>query len=431
MKRIEILGRAVHRGWIIVAIILLAHFGLYATSQISFVPMSLSAGVLCLSVFVLFRDEVSGLFSAPQGKNPNDPMILHNAISGAVLSGFPNPVIVVDGEGRIVLANGDVHPLIANAAPGRALSSVMRTPAVLDAVARIRDGGEAETVEFETPGATESYSQAHCVPMHIGEDDLAELFVLIVLHDLTAARRGDQMRVDFIANVSHELKTPLAALAGFIETLQGPAREDAEAREKFLAIMHKQSTRMGRLVDDLLSLSRIELDEHVPPSEIVQLKEVIEEVISNIKPVADERNVTVDYRADDDLPPMVASRDQLFQVFQNLITNAIKYGGSDSTVEVSVYLEHKLQDESGGKSIRVDVTDHGPGIAREHIPRLTERFYRVDENQSRTSGGTGLGLAIVKHIVARHRGEFSIQSMPGKGSTFSVVIPITLPESVS
>ena len=373
----------------------------------------------------VIKRKFDDLFGATGNREDQDTSKISDAIAGAVLARFPDPVIVLDQDGRVVLSNAEMHPLIANAAPGRILSSIMRAPAVLDAVARIRDGGEAETVEFETPGATESHSEAHCLPQRMGEDEDAALYVLIVLNDLTAARRVDQMRVDFIANVSHELKTPLASLVGFIETLQGPAREDEEARTKFLAIMQKQSTRMGRLVDDLLSLSRIELDEHVPPTDPVDLKEVIEEVISNVNPVADERNVKIALHADSELPTMLASRDQMFQVFQNLITNAVKYGGDNSKVEVSIFLEHKLQDESGDETIRVDVTDFGPGIAREHIPRLTERFYRVDENQSRTSGGTGLGLAIVKHIVARHRGEFSIQSVPGRGSTFSVSIPVS------
>ncbi len=426
MKPIEIFGRKVHRGWLIVIAILVAHLGLYALGQVTMVPLALSAGALCILVLITFRHEMDGLFRAGADNNADDPTALQSAIAESVLAHFPDPILVLDGDARVVLSNGEFHPIIANAAPGRMLSSVFRTPAILDAVTRILDGGEAETIEFETPGVTENHSQAHCVPLARRDEEANDLFVLIVVHDLTAVRRVDQMRVDFIANVSHELKTPLASLVGFIDTLLGPARDDEEAREKFLAIMQKQSTRMGRLVDDLLSLSRIELNEHVPPTEKVLLKEVIEEVISNVQPVAQEQGVSIELSTDDELPAMLASRDQMFQVFQNLIVNAVKYGGRGNSVEVSVFLEHKLQDETGEETVRVDVTDHGPGIAREHIPRLTERFYRVDENQSRTGGGTGLGLAIVKHIVARHRGQFSIQSMIGKGSTFSVVMPVSM-----
>ncbi len=417
------------REWLLIGAIVAAHLGLYWIAALPFLPLLISAVGLSALTFVLQVSKSRRIFSAAKQDEDEGSAAHVNEVAGAVLLQFPDPLIVLDGDGRVVLSNADIHQSIANAAPGRILSAVMRTPAVLDAVARIYDGGEAETVEFETPGATESHSHAHCLPMQIGKGDDLRLFVLIILHDLTAARRVDQMRVDFIANVSHELKTPLTSLAGFIETLQGPARDDEEAREKFLEIMQKQSTRMGRLVDDLLSLSRIELDEHVPPSDTVQTNEVITEVISNVRPVAEERKVSIAFHTEEDLPNMLASRDQMFQVFQNLIMNAVKYGGSNNRVEVSVYLEHKVQDESDEEAIRVDVTDHGPGIAREHIPRLTERFYRVDENQSRTSGGTGLGLAIVKHIVARHRGEFSIQSTLGKGSTFSVVIPVFSAES--
>jgi two-component system phosphate regulon sensor histidine kinase PhoR len=245
---------------------------------------------------------------------------------------------------------------------------------------------------------------------------------LITLRDLTESRKVERMRVDFIANASHELRTPLASLLGFVETLQGPARDDARARQKFLGIMREQGRRMARLVDDLLSLSRIEQNQHVRPETPVDLALVARHVADTLAPLAGEMAVDLDVQASRPLIVM-GDRDELVRVAENLVENAIKYGAPSPENE----------SKRGHVEIRVTrlkregllaVRDHGPGIAPEHLPRLTERFYRIDASQSRSKGGTGLGLAIVKHIIARHRGRLTIASDIGQGSTFVAAIPL-------
>ncbi len=227
------------------------------------------------------------------------------------------------------------------------------------------------------------------------------------------------MRVDFVANASHELRTPLASLLGFVETLRGPARDDAAARERFLAIMETQARRMARLVDDLLSLSRIELKAHVRPLDRVDLGAVVRQIADALKPLAAERGTVLRLVLPERGGDVLGDRDELLRVFENLIENAIKYGKDQGQVEVTL---RRLANEGGPERIEVQVTDDGPGVAPQHLPRLTERFYRVDAVASRGAGGTGLGLAIVKHIVMRHRGRLEIDSTPGKGSTFKVIL---------
>jgi two-component system, OmpR family, phosphate regulon sensor histidine kinase PhoR len=233
------------------------------------------------------------------------------------------------------------------------------------------------------------------------------------------------MRADFIANASHELRTPLTTLTGFIETLRGPAREDAEARERFLAIMHEQAARMIRLVEDLLSLSRIELNEHVMPQGRVALGPLLHHLADALELRAGERGMCIRLDLPPDLPDVLGDRDELAQVFQNLVDNGIKYGraASEITVATATGVRPLYSGDTGGSAfVSVAVRDRGEGIAREHLPRLTERFYRVDTARSREMGGTGLGLAIVKHILNRHRGFLEIESTPGMGSVFTVFL---------
>ena len=234
------------------------------------------------------------------------------------------------------------------------------------------------------------------------------------------------MRADFVANASHEIRTPLATLMGFIETLQGSARDDPAARERFLAIMDQHSKRMARLVEDLLSLSRIEMNEHTPPTEAVPLSSMLANVHNTLAWQAEKRGVTVAIDAEDGLPPVIGDGDELTQVFLNLVDNAIKYGNAEETVTIEARQVAEVQTAGwmAGKdgAVSVSITDRGAGIPREHLPRLTERFYRVDKARSRELGGTGLGLAIVKHIVNRHRGALAIDSTPGEGSTFTVYL---------
>jgi two-component system phosphate regulon sensor histidine kinase PhoR len=242
---------------------------------------------------------------------------------------------------------------------------------------------------------------------------------MLTFHDITAIKRSEQMRADFVANASHELRTPLSTLIGFIETLRGPARDDPAARDRFLAIMEEQAGRMSRLINDLLSLSRIELDEHTLPAGQVDLLAVVRAVVDTLEMQADAKNMKIVLQAPEALPPVTGDPDQLTQVFQNLVDNAIKYARAGTEVTVSA----TGPDGQRRGHVSVAVRDCGDGIARNHLPRLTERFYRVDPARSRALGGTGLGLAIAKHIVSRHRGRLSIDSEVGKGSVFTVTLP--------
>jgi len=357
----------------------------------------------------------------------------------AILSAFrnfPNPIIWLDSNGSISLANEAAVQHFGESLSDRHITSVLRAPSVIEAINKVLEGGAAERVAYTEPVPVERHFEALVSPIRLspklasapGE---ANASALLVLQDFTAIKRTDQMRADFVANSSHELRTPLASLNGFIETLRGPARDDPEARDKFLSIMEEQAARMGRLIDDLLSLGRIELNEHVSPDDPVNLLKVTEEVVSATKPQAQKKGMAVTIQLSDDLtaeaeshtvPLVPGDRDELYQVLQNLVDNAIKYGKADGHVAVEIKTQNdEVSDEP---QIAVSVIDDGEGIPREHIPRLTERFYRVDVQRSRDTGGTGLGLAIVKHIVNRHRGRLTIESEVGQGSSFTVALPI-------
>jgi two-component system phosphate regulon sensor histidine kinase PhoR len=336
------------------------------------------------------------------------------ATAEAVIAAVPDPLIMIDRQRRIVRSNLAAAEFIGPAAPPRDLASALRNPVLLAAADAVLRGEPVRSVEFALSGPIERMLRAHFAL--IGEPVPDGAAAILTLHDVTALKRSEQMRADFVANAGHELKTPLAALIGFIETLLGPAREDVSARERFLGIMREQAQRMARLVDDLLSLSRIELNEHVAPTDEVELAPVIEEVTRGLELRAAERGIRIVCALPADLPEVQGDRDELAQIFQNLLDNAVKYGRPDSEISVS----GGIGSERTRELVRVAVTDRGDGIPSEQLPRLTERFYRVDTARSRELGGTGLGLAIVKHILNRHRGRLDIASEVGQGSTFTV-----------
>lgn len=344
-----------------------------------------------------------------------------------VIELLETPALLLDGQGQVGASNRGVRELFPNVAPGMSLVQVTRNPELLSAVATASQGDAGRTLHVADRfghgrrlmiAVTRVPDQL--VPAAAGGEPSGPV-LLLQFRDLTEQDRLAQMRSDFIANASHELRTPLASLKGFIETLKGPARDDPKARERFLVIMEAQAARMARILDDLLSLSRIEMRAHLMPEGIVDLAEIVRSVVHGLGPIMGKTTVAVKLESPDVGYRVRGDRDELEQVFQNLIHNGIKYGRDEGHVEVA--LRH-LPD-SGGRSgqIVVAVRDDGPGIAEEHIPRLTERFYRVDTAVSRERGGTGLGLAIVKHILNRHRGEINITSKLGEGSTFAVVLP--------
>ncbi len=336
------------------------------------------------------------------------------AATQAVLAALPDPMILLDDRRRAVRANAAASEMFASDIVGRDLASTLRHPAVLAAADAVLRGEGERMVEFALGLPVERQLSARIAPLHA---HVAAGAAIVTLHDLTASKRSEQMRADFVANASHELRTPLATLLGFIETLRGPARDDREAHDRFLAIMHEQASRMARLIEDLLSLSRIEMNEHVLPTGRANLRHVLGSVAATLELRAKARGMRIVLDLPEDLPEVVGEPDELAQVFQNLFDNAIKYSHEGSPIEISARIDRRA---AGPPFVAVAVRDHGEGIRREHLPRLTERFYRVDTARSRAMGGTGLGLAIVKHIVNRHRGRLDIASELGEGSVFTV-----------
>jgi two-component system, OmpR family, phosphate regulon sensor histidine kinase PhoR len=342
----------------------------------------------------------------------------HSALQ-SIVQALPDASVAVDAQERVIACNAAARILAPGLRLGEPVWRAWRTPALLNGLRAVAASGAAQTVELPELVPSERWHQVQIAPLSLttprqGRPDA----VLMIFQDLTPLRRSEEMRADFVANASHELRTPLATLLGFIETLQGPARNDPPARERFLHIMHEQARRMTRLIDDLLSLSRIELKEHVRPSGEVDLAGTVRQVAEALQTLARDRGVEMLLT----LPPgqilIRGDRDELSRVFENLVENALKYAAVGKRIEIALLIDSAKREAS------VAVHDQGPGIAPEHLPRLTERFYRVDVAHSRAQGGTGLGLALVKHIVNHHGGRLAIESVPGQGATFTVHLPL-------
>jgi two-component system phosphate regulon sensor histidine kinase PhoR len=340
----------------------------------------------------------------------------------AIVSGLPDPVIVLDSDGRVRTFNAGAAMLAPALRRGEPASIALRAPELLDAIRTASATGKPQRVEFSARIPSVRWSEATVAPMAPSpQTEGRPSGLVITVHDLTPIRRVEEMRADFVANASHELRTPLAALAGFIETLQGPARDDPAARERFLGIMREQAWRMARLIDDLLSLSRIELRAHMRPDTPVELPAIVRQVADGLQTLARDRGVTIELAIPDEPLQVLGDRDELLRLFENLVENALKYGASGKRVDIALA---RVETADRKHEAHVMVRDYGPGIAAEHLPRLTERFYRVDVGESRAQGGTGLGLALVKHILNRHQGRLSIESKPGEGATFTVRLPL-------
>ena len=327
----------------------------------------------------------------------------------ALVSALPDAALILSHDLIVVSSNELMNALLESDPKGEHITSFFRAPSVLQAAKAALTTGEKSNVKF-TPKVRSSRSFDVFVSAFEADETFAKN-VLLIVRDLTYQQQIERMRSDFVANASHELRTPLATLAGFIETMQGPARQDAAARDKFLVLMKTQTDRMARLTDDLLSLSRIEINEHVRPTHKVEISALLNQCANFLASTAKLADCRIDIQVDTDIM-VIGDADQLLQVFQNLLENAIKYGGKGKLVNVSAKRLPNATD--------VTIRDYGAGIAVHHIPRLTERFYRVDVQDSRTLGGTGLGLAIVKHILNRHGGKLIIESELGKGSSFTV-----------
>lgn len=366
-------------------------------------------------------------------------------VMATMLEKISVPILLIGPGGRIEQANPAARALLALGAEGGLLSTSLRQPRVLEAVSAALRGERGSVVEYATLAPLESHVRAFVEPIRLSVPGPMPWRAMLVLADETSSKRAERMRADFLANASHELRTPLASLSGFIDTLRGPARDDEEARDRFLGIMREQTDRMRRLIDDLLSLSRVEMNEHLPPSGTVDLRSLVPDVIDSLRPMADARAIKLTTRLPETPVTVTGDRDQVYEVVENLIENAIKYSREDSVVEISA-LDDCPRDRAeqeperlGETSARlllagppfdararygvVRVRDHGSGIDRRYLPRLSERFFRVDGQKSGPAAGTGLGLAIVKHIVTRHRGGFAVESAPGSGTRFTIFLP--------
>jgi len=415
-----------------------------------------AAVMVALSSWIIHRrpDEAALPVDPTETEPQADRLLLES-----VFEALADPVLVVSGGEaddiagrRIVLANTAARDLLRIHAEGALLVPVLRDPAVLEAVDEALFGGLTRTTDYAGVGAQTRHWRALTRPLPSPD---SRTLALLVLRDETDVRRMELMRVDFLANASHELKTPLASLSGFIETLKGHAKDDPKARDKFLDIMATQADRMSRLVSDLLSLSRIELNEHIPPAGRVDLARAAADVVDAVSILSADRDVTVSLPDRDISAPVSGDRDEILQVVQNLVDNAIKYSPSGGMVEIVIQPDIALDEasapwsggnrgdgatrlplvtpdrETGQRYAAVTVRDHGPGLAREHLPRLTERFYRVEGQKSGERQGTGLGLAIVKHIVNRHRGGLTVESAPGKGAGFTAYFPVAAARSTT
>ncbi len=341
----------------------------------------------------------------------------------ALLNALPDPILLVRGDRIVERANIAANRLLEHDSTGKPIEAALRDPGLLAAIDDALEIGDGAEVNLHLAGPPARAFGGQVVPIRWHEHRA----VLVSLRELTEQVMIERMRADFVANASHELRTPLTVLRGFIETLMGAAKNDPEAQARFLKTMEAEAERMSRLVNDLLSLSRIEQNEHVPPDEKVDLKQALGGVIDALRGYANDRSVKLATEVPSDLPQVIGDFDQVMQLFTNLIDNAIKYGGEESHVRVVARYDEAMSSGAGpltGRAaVEVKVIDNGPGIEREHLPRLTERFFRVDPALSRHLGSTGLGLAIVKHILRRHRGHLNIESELGGGTTITVYLP--------
>ena len=331
------------------------------------------------------------------------------------------PVVLIGPDRRVARINRFATTLLPRDLEGRHFITALRQPDLLDAIESTFAQGQPNSAPYlSSNSATETKYDVLVAPV----DRESGRFVLLSFRDITDRDAASQSRRDFVANVSHELRTPLTAMSGFIETLTGAAKDDPEARQRFLSIMSHEVGRMNRLVEDLLSLSRVQATERVRPTEKVNLVETLRTSIARLSNKAQETGVVIEESFPRKTPLIPGDSDQMVQVFTNLLENALRYGGAGGRVRVRVS-ESDNEPALRAAAVRIDIIDYGVGIDPHDIPRLTERFYRVDDHRSRDMGGTGLGLAIVKHIIGRHRGRLQIASKPGKGSCFSVILPLS------
>lgn len=352
---------------------------------------------------------------------PRPQLVSDDRTVFAVVDALADAGLVLDRRGVVLHANAAARQQFPSVSRGNPLTLSLRNPLLVEAFDHAMRSGSGRTVELHETIPSETWAKVVLSPLrHEGQEWLEDedRQLLVTFQSLTELKRVDALRSDFIANASHEMRTPLASLIGFIDTLLGPAAKDTAAREKFLLIMRGQAERMSKLIDDMLSLSRIEMHQHVRPTGSIELAGLLREVRDGLMMQARAADLEIRMTVFDGPSAVTGDRGQLYEVFENLVENAIKYGAGGKFIEIALAPSGRP-----GFQQQVTVIDHGPGVEPEHVPRLTERFYRIDADASRKKKGTGLGLAIVKHIVNRHRGQLSIKSKPGEGMRVDVFLP--------
>ena len=400
------------RQWIILAAAL-AMLGLYWAGGARPVPVLLA--MVAVVVVAALAPRHTRQHDNPGATPRTSGRVLDSISPVDLAAAVPDPLLLFDRQGIVVHANDSAKTFLGSVSPGMAVQLKFRAPEMQELIEQVLSAPGPRAIDYVERVPIERAFRVVATPVGEGTG----LFALI-FRDQSEARRIDRMRADFIANASHELRTPLASITGFIETLRGPAKNDAAAHDNFLQIMQSQTGRMARLIDDLLSLSRLEMKPYLRPGTKVDIRETVESVIDSLNPLARESGIVIVKELPAGPVEVPGSRDELFQVFENLLENACKYGQSGGRVVVAIDAP-----EAAGKSeVTVSFRDFGPGIAEEHIPRITERFYRVDVETSRAQKGTGLGLSIVKHILTRHNARLSIKSEVGKGALFTVHLPM-------
>lgn len=346
---------------------------------------------------------------------------MENSRFDLVLDGLNASVFIIDAHREVTFANKAAKKRFGEAVVGDSFVRIVRQPDCLAAIDAVMNGEGERRVEITMGSAPSTTFEVNVTS--VGQGKANGTRVSLTFEDVSQIRDAELMRSEFVANVSHELRSPLTALAGFVETLSGPAKDDADARHRFLGLMEKEAARMKRLIDDLLSLSKLQSKERIRPSGHVDVHVLMQRVIATLTPISEQEQKNIDFKNNSKITTVLGDEDELIQIFHNIIENAIKYGALDTEVSIEISDVDRMAGIDG-KVLAVSVSDQGGGITAEDIPRLTERFYRADKSRSRIKGGTGLGLAIVKHILNRHRGRLYIESEVGVGSTFTIFLPI-------
>jgi len=404
------------------------------TGKLSSFNFTIIYAIALITLFIINRsfaetlalqDRKSALY-----KHDNKDIKATQSLLSNIIDNLADPFLLLDSKQKILMANGSAKKIYGRDILKNNIDLYIRNQDVLKAITHTFETGKSDTIEFKSGigPVVNHLMRLHIINAPAIKENASERrYLLLSIYDITEIKQAEKMRVSFVANASHELKTPLASILGFIETLQGPAKSDSKAQGRFLKIMHDEAKRMSRLIHDLLSLSRIERDEHIPPENKLDLTILINSVIETLEMLLAEKNMTIVTNLSEDFKKhkgdILGDYDQLIQVFQNLIENAIKYGSKDSEIQIDYALQ-KSPAPYKASNVTISITNEGPGIAAKHLPHLMERFYRVDTARSRALGGTGLGLAIVKHIIHRHKGQIFFESEVNKYTRVTIHLPL-------